>query len=55
MVRLKKREALVKRKTRETDVEIYLSLDGEKNIQMDMAVPFFLIFWKVWLFTLVGI
>ena len=41
MVRLKKREALVKRKTRETDIEIYLSLDGGKNIQMDMTVPFF--------------
>ena len=53
MVRLKKK-ALVKRKTRETDVEIYLSLDGEKNIQMDMAVPFSHLLESM-AFTLVGI
>jgi len=39
--KLGKREALVKRKTRETDIEVYLSLDGERDIQMEMDVPFF--------------
>lgn len=41
MSRLEKREALVQRETRETDIEVYLCLEGAKNIQVEVEPPFF--------------
>lgn len=38
---MQKREALKKRATLETDIEIYINLDGQQQINLDLPIPFF--------------
>ena len=38
---MQKREALKKRTTMETDIEIFIRLDGQQQITLDIPVPFF--------------
>jgi len=38
---VQKREALIKRSTLETDIEIYIHLDGQHQITIDLPIPFF--------------
>jgi imidazoleglycerol-phosphate dehydratase len=38
---VQKREALKKRTTLETDIEIYIHLDGHQQINFDLPIPFF--------------
>ncbi|MBE0448200.1 MAG: imidazoleglycerol-phosphate dehydratase HisB [Actinobacteria bacterium] len=35
------RRAVVSRKTRETDIELELNLDGQGNVEVDTGIPFF--------------
>ncbi|NLJ37580.1 MAG: imidazoleglycerol-phosphate dehydratase HisB [Candidatus Atribacteria bacterium] len=38
---MQKREALKKRTSLETDIEIYIHLDGQQQINLDLSIPFF--------------